>query len=1049
MTAEDAEAAHAKTKVAPGEFALSEELVAQHDVLLFTEGTREDMLRWNEFCRTRAETVVDAKGHEQVVPRAIKFIATQTLGAAGYMFSDFGPGFQCHDEDGEPPVVRHVRHITNAKEGVVHLLTEEEGGSSHHNLPESLHNGYVTFSEVDGMYAKDHSALRDVGLSINNAGPWKVKHNTRQVKRKQKDGSYKEETVFDPYSFRIGDTTQLSPYIGRGLVTQFKKPAPVNARSMAETLQQPLSGAVDAFSFNAIDGTKFFGGVQLHLALQAVWEYQSSHDGALPPVGDAAAADEVVAIAKRINAAFATVQRCAGAGSASAVDDVNEDVVRSYAMYAGAELQPMAAFFGGVAAQEIVKVCAKFKPVDQWFHYDAFEVLPAEHPADAAPLNTRYDHAVSVFGRAVQEKVQNQRTFMVGCGALGCEFLKNFAMMGLATGPSGQVVTTDNDRIEVSNLNRQFLFRHDNVGQPKSVAAAAAVTAMNPGIKVEAKEELVHEGSEATFNEDFWQSLDFVTNALDNVKARNYVDGRCVFFEKALFESGTMGTKANVQVVLPHKTISYSDGPKEKEEGIPMCTLRNFPSQIEHCIEWARAKFTDMFVQPFLQASKVTADPGAYVAALRSELDATTARGAKFSLLSKKRGEMKELRRVVDQAKAGVNFEECVAMAFDAFHTYFRDMIVSLTTKFPQDAVTSSGDKFWSGTKRFPDAAKFDAANPNHMLFVTAVANVYAAAYGVVPTPDADKNLLPEDHKQRDQEYIKSLIARLPVPEVTITDVTLDDDKKEDGDDDDDGGAGVEEAKADEPVDLDAQLAAEEKAMAEELEYFRSLTGHGFSLEPADFEKDQDMNFHIDFITSASNLRASNYQIAEASRHKCKMIAGKIIPAIATTTAAITGLVCLEMYKYVQGKDLPAFRDCNLNLAVNTFQFFEPTEVAVNKGGMDMASGMELVPYKEGGFTKWDKLVVREPGCTLQRLLDILKADHGLTVDWIECHEASQAEIGKPVFAGAGKTDKTLREIVDSKFGDLLAGRPFCRLVCSAENEAGEGVALPHVVCYL
>lgn len=87
-------------------------------------------------------------------------------------------------------------------------------------------------------------------------------------------------------------------------------------------------------------------------------------------------------------------------------------------------------------------------------------------------------------------------------------------------------------------------------------------------------------------------------------------------------------------------------------------------------------------------------------------------------------------------------------------------------------------------------------------------------------------------------------------------------------------------------------------------------------LNLVEFEKDDDSNGHIDFMTAVANLRARNYLIQEAPRHKIKIIAGKIIPAIATTTAMIVGACGLELYKYVLGKDVSKFRNSFMNLAL-------------------------------------------------------------------------------------------------------------------------------------
>lgn len=134
---------------------------------------------------------------------------------------------------------------------------------------------------------------------------------------------------------------------------------------------------------------------------------------------------------------------------------------------------------------------------------------------------------------------------MVGAGALGCEFVKAYAMMGIACGPNGKITCTDNDNIEVSNLNRQFLFRQNNVGTPKSRTALEIGQQMNKDLKANSLQEYVSPDTENIFNDTFWNSLSFVVNAVDNIKARQYVDQRCVWYKKALLESGTLGTKAN------------------------------------------------------------------------------------------------------------------------------------------------------------------------------------------------------------------------------------------------------------------------------------------------------------------------------------------------------------------------------------------------------------------------------------------------------------------------------------------------------------------------
>jgi ubiquitin-activating enzyme E1 len=191
-----------------------------------------------------------------------------------------------------------------------------------------------------------------------------------------------------------------------------------------------------------------------------------------------------------------------------------------------------------------------------------------------------------VFGKEFHDILTKLKLFLVGAGAIGCEMLKNWAMMGVGTGEGVNLAVTDLDSIEKSNLNRQFLFRPPDVGRLKSDTAVKAIQIMNSDLigKFKVYKDPVGPDSEAVFGHDFFEPLDVVVNALDNVEARTYVDRRCVFFRKPLLESGTLGTKGNTQVVYPFLTESYSSSQDPPEKSFPMCTIKSFPNQIEHTI---------------------------------------------------------------------------------------------------------------------------------------------------------------------------------------------------------------------------------------------------------------------------------------------------------------------------------------------------------------------------------------------------------------------------------------------------------------------------------
>lgn len=103
------------------------------------------------------------------------------------------------------------------------------------------------------------------------------------------------------------------------------------------------------------------------------------------------------------------------------------------------------------------------------------------------------------------------------------------------------------------------------------------------------------------------------------------------------------------------------------------------------------------------------------------------------------------------------------------------------------------------------------------------------------------------------------------------------------------------------------------------------------AIKVENFEKDDDSNFHIDFIYSLANCRSTNYKLDQMDWITVKLKAGRIVPALSTTTSAVAGLQTLELVKLLKGCKKADHRNIFLNLAVPIMQASEPGDVAKTK----------------------------------------------------------------------------------------------------------------------
>jgi len=213
----------------------------------------------------------------------------------------------------------------------------------------------------------------------------------------------------------------------------------------------------------------------------------------------------------------------------------------------------------------------------RYFHVD--QVLDRPGP--------RTDPGFSA-GHGTKSFLRNEvKVLCIGAGGLGCEILSNLALSGFK-----DIHVIDMDTIDISNLNRQFLFRPADVGRPKAVVAAEFVMNRVPGVKV-----TPYYGKIQDKGEDYYMQFTLIICGLDSVEARRWINATLIQLAdldnpesvKPLIDGGTEGFKGQARVIIPTISSCYecSLDMLNKPTAFPICTIANTPRLPEHCIEWA------------------------------------------------------------------------------------------------------------------------------------------------------------------------------------------------------------------------------------------------------------------------------------------------------------------------------------------------------------------------------------------------------------------------------------------------------------------------------
>ena len=604
------------------------------------------------------------------------------LGLAGFLFNYFCKEHLISNPSEKNDTFYPIKNIIKGEETILQLENSLEG------FPDIVEDDYIKLSGLNGIKEIDTDKIYKV-IKRESSSEYKIKLNSSNFSDYTYGGFLQvislpitmkfksfEEDIFNPLKNKEIDFINI-PYIGRNDIIHSLIISLYNRNYENSNEKNKTSYIIDEEIFPKINYEKF----QKEIIESAKNIYNDSKNKKEKWIQVEDIYDET-----------------------SQYKEFDEEMASNVCSFLKNEIPPITSFLGGIVSQEAIKLTGRFTPFNQWFEFE-FNYLSKREKINENFQKSRYNEQIQIFGEEVQNKLNSLKIFLVGVGAIGCEYLKNFAMMGISS-KEGTLTITDFDKIEISNLNRQFLFRENNIDQYKSEVAEYYVKQMNDSINIFAYKNYVGPETENIFTDYFWDEQDIIFNAVDNVKARFYLNDKVCIHQKYQFDAGTLGVNSSCGFFMKNLSSTYKDQNSDKKEEDDkndnirengMCTIHSFPTCIKHCVEWARNEYEYLFSKFIIELNQIIKGDTLYF----------------YKILTKKmfpfykKIKIKEITDIFE-IFISKKYTKAIEYSYEYFINKYNFEIKNILKENPENSKDKEGKNFYIGSKHVPLVLGFD-----------------------------------------------------------------------------------------------------------------------------------------------------------------------------------------------------------------------------------------------------------------------------------------------------------------------------------------------------